>query len=172
MTLVLEDGTGIESANSYATEDDFDEYVDARSITPASGDKEAALIRATTAIDARYGASFPGYRKAGRDQGLLWPRAAAYDSEGWLLPDDEVPKEVVEATIEAAVRELANPGSMMPDLERGGGIQSIRAGSVGITYSQNASAKTTYTLIDGIIANVLSGNGGSNGGMFGQSVRS
>jgi hypothetical protein len=102
---------------------------------------------------------------------LEWPRAAAYDVNGWLIPDDEIPKEVMQATFEAAIRELTSPGTMMPDLERGGEIQSIRAGSVGITYSQNASAKTVFTLIDGIIAPLLSGTGGSNGGMFGQAVR-
>lgn len=171
MTLVLEDGDGVEDANSYVDEDTFDEYLDTRSLTVSDGDKEAALIRASTAIDARYSASYPGYQKSGRDQGLQWPRAAAYDVSGWLIRDDEVPKEVIQATCEAAVRELASPGSMMPDLERGGQIQSLRAGSVGITYAANATAKTTFTLIDGIMANILSSMGGSGGGLFGTAVR-
>lgn len=172
--MIVEDGDGIENANSYVTLDEAISYCNARGLTFAASPSslgDAALIRASAAIDARYGASFPGYRKSGRDQGLQWPRAAAYDSEGWLIAEDIVPIEVIQATIEAAVREFAVPNSMMPDLERGGEIQSIRAGSVGITYASGASAKTKFTLIDGLISNVLSGNGSSSNGVFGNAVR-
>lgn len=171
MTLILEDGSGVAGANSYASEDTFDNYADDHGVVLADGDAEAALIRASTAIDARYTNAFPGYRKSGRQQGLQWPRAAAYDVAGWLIRDDEVPIEIIQATCEAAVRELAAPNSMMPDLERGGKIDSIRAGSVGITWSSAASAYTTFTLIDGILINILSGIG-NGGGLFGMVIRS
>ena len=172
--MIWEDGDGIEGANSYATLDMAAEYCAARGLifpTSPSAPGEAALVRGSTAIDARYGSSYPGDRAHGRDQGLLWPRTGAYDADGWLIPEDEIPVEVINATIEAAIREYAVPNSMMPDLERGGDIQSIRAGSVGITYSSNASAKTTFTLIDGIMAPILNGLGGSGGGLFGTVVR-
>lgn len=174
MTLVLEDGSNPDGANSYATETMADDYCEARGLTDwvnSTDDKEAALIRATAAIDARYGASFPGDRANGRDQNLLWPRSSAYDVGGWLIPADEIPIEVINATIEAAVRELAVPGSMMPDLKRGGAIQSVTAGSVSVTYAANASPNTAFNLIDGIISGILSGSGGSGGGMFGTAVR-
>ena len=171
--MIVEDGSSVPDADSYVELNDAIEYCAARGLAFSASPSElgeAALIRASTAIDARYGSSYPGYRKAGRDQGLMWPRAAAYDVDGWLIRDDEVPIEVIHSTIEAAVREFAVPNSMMPDLARGGAIQSIRAGSVGITYAATASARTTFTLIDGIIANILSGVG-NGGGMFGTTVR-
>lgn len=174
VAIVVEDGTGLEDANSYVSLDEAITYCNDHGLTFSASPSalgDAALIRASAAIDARYGSSYPGYLKSGRSQGLQWPRAAAYDVGGWLIPDDEVPIEIVRATIEAAVRELAVPNSMMPDLERGGQIQSIRAGSVGITYSNSAPARTTFTLIDGIVANILSGMGGSGGGLFGTVVR-
>jgi hypothetical protein len=176
MTVTVEDGTGIEDANSYVSADDAETYCENHGLsswTSSSDDdaKEAALIRASAAIDARYGACFPGTRLKGRDQGLQWPRLAAYDISGWLIGDKEVPVEVINATIEAAVRELATPNSLMPDLERGGQIQSIRAGSVGIIYANGAPARTTFILIDGILANVLNGMDGSGGGLFGRAVR-
>ena len=174
MTLVVEDGDGLEDANSYVSLADAVDYCASHGLTftiSPTGPAEAALVRATAAIDANYSGSFPGYRKAGRDQALQWPRSAAYDAEGWLIPDDEVPIEVINATIEAAVREFAVPNSMMPDLERGGEIQSIRAGSVGITYASGASATTKFTIIDGILENVLNAVGGSGGGLFGQTIR-
>lgn len=174
MDFVVEDGSGDPEATSYVSVADAVEYATlhglAFSASPDVGN-EAALIRASAAIDARYATSYPGYRKSGREQGLHWPRAAAYDTQGWLIRDDEVPIEIVYATVEAAVRELASPGSMMPDLERGGGIQSVRAGSVLVTYQANASAQTTFTLIDNILSNILSTLSGSGGGLFGSTVR-
>jgi hypothetical protein len=79
-----------------------------------------------------------------------------------------VPQEIISATCEAAVREMASPGTLMPDLERGGSIQALQAGSVRIEYAANASSVTLFSLIDGIIANVLTGK---NSGLFHQAVR-
>ncbi len=173
MGLVLEDGSGVAGANSYISEDTFDNYCEDRGITPASGDTEAAAIRASTAIDAEYGGSFPGYRVMGRNQGLEWPRLQAYDNQYWLIVGDEVPKEIVQATCEATIRELASPGSMMPDLVRGGNIKRKRikvdAVETETEWAGNAEARTTFTLIRGILARILSG--GSGGGLFGVAVR-
>jgi hypothetical protein len=47
--MVVEDGTGLANANSYASEATLDTYTDDRGITLASGDAEAALVRATAA---------------------------------------------------------------------------------------------------------------------------
>lgn len=173
MAIVLEDGTGVEGANSYASVADADEYFSDRGSTTWSAGtpttKAEALIRATAAIDATYGNRFTGYRSNGRDQELQWPRTQAYDQESYLLPSDEVPTEVVKATFEASVRELAEPGSMAPDLERGGQVKSLKAGSVAIEYGDNADATTTYTLIDGILSGLLVT--GDGGGLFAIATR-
>jgi len=172
MAFIVEDGTVVPDANSYATVAEAEDYATDRlytSWTSASSGKEEALIRATAAIDAMYGGRFPGYKVSGRDQSLEWPRQAAYDDEDNLIAADEVPIEIKQAVYEAAVRELAVPGSMMPDLERGGGIRSLRAGSVAIEYSDTATVTTTYSLINGILAPLLVT--GSGGGMFGVAVR-
>lgn len=158
MALVVEDGSGIDGANSYVSVSDASSYAVARGLTfptsPAST-AEAALIRATAAIDATYRSRFPGQRVSGRDQALEWPRKYAGDAEGNPIAEDEIPQEIINATIEAAVRELAEPNSMMPDLERGGQVKSIKAGSVAIEYGGNATARTAFTLIDGILAGLL-----------------
>lgn len=168
--MIVEDGTAKADADSYVSEDDFDTYCDDRGITPATGDAEAALIRATQWIDATYGARFPGYRLKGREQALQWPRADAYDRSGYpsgrdqygnlialnsLIPSDEVPVEIVNATCEAALRELTELGSLAPDLDRGGQIKELHAGSVGLTYGSNAPATTTFQIIDRILANLI-----------------
>ncbi len=135
MPIVVEDGTGLETANSYCSEDTADEYFDDRGNTAwgtSTGDKEAALIRASAAIDATYRTRYPGYKTNLRDQGLEWPRTSAYDAQNNLV--EGVPIEIIQATCEAAARELAEAGSMMPDLSRGGDVRRLQAGSVSIEY--------------------------------------
>ncbi len=154
--MIVEDGTGLSTANSYVSENDADTYFEDRGNTDwtdSSDDKEAALIRATAAIDATYRARFSGYKTNMRDQALEWPRTAAYDAQGNLV--EGVPIEIINATIEAAARELTEAGSMMPDLSRGGDIRRLQAGSVAIEYSAAASVVTTRTLIDGILSGLL-----------------
>jgi len=173
MTIVVEDGTGLSNANSYVSGDDLTTYAEDRAITLASTDDdtiEAALVRATAAIDGGYRMSFPGYRVQGRDQALEWPRLAAYDYEDILIDSTSVPDEIVQATCEAAIRELTDPGSMTPDLERGGFIRRMKAGSVEIEYGGNNN-QTDYTIIDGIMSKIIGGTV-STSPMFASAVRS
>lgn len=156
MALEVETGAGSGDSNAYVSRADWIAYCAARGL--ASADTEAgdqAIIRATTAIDALYGSRFPGARKNGRGQALQWPRTEAYDADGEEIASDEIPDEVIKATCEFAVRELAEPGSTMPDLERGGAIRALRAGSVSIEYAGNATARTVYSIVDGILATLL-----------------
>lgn len=162
MSLIVEDGTIVEGANSGLSVADADAYHAARGNTdwtsvPSSPDQEkaAALIRATAAIDAKYRSRFPGTKVAGRDQGIQWPRTDAYDADGNEIASDEIPQEYKDAIAEAALRELVEAGSMLPDLERGGQIKSLRAGSVAIEYGGAAPATTTFTVIDGILSGLL-----------------
>lgn len=173
MALTLENGSVVSGANAYATEDMADDYFENRGNSDwtdgDSDDKEAALIRATAAIDARYRGRWPGFRAAFRAQSLEWPRQAAYDNEDNLISAVSIPPEVINATLEAAARELASPGSMIPDLERGGAVRMLKAGSVEIEYAANAEMTTTFQLIDGLLSGIL--QSGSGGGLFGYAVR-
>ena len=158
MPITVEDGTGVSGANSYISVDDATTYFLDRANSDwstSTGDKAAALIRATTAIDSIYRSRFPGYRTNFRDQELEWPRTNAYDAEGILIDSTEIPQEILDATCEAALRELSTAYSLQPDLARGGRIRSIRAGSVAIDYDASANPYTTYSVIDGILAKLL-----------------
>jgi hypothetical protein len=171
MTLNVETGTGAANSDAYVSLEDCAEYAEKRGLSfPPSpaGPAEAAIIRATAAIDATYRSRFSGEKVNGRAQALEWPRKNATDASGSNIDSDEVPFEIVEATCEAAVREMATPGAMMPDLERGGQIKALSAGSVSIEYGSNASAQTTFSLIEGILSGLI---GGGNSGLFGQAVR-
>lgn len=82
--------------------------------------KEAALIRASRALDGMYGKRYPGTPTAGRAQKLGWPRIGAYDHCAQeALPSDEVPVEVEEATYALALVELQTPGASTPTFTPG-----------------------------------------------------
>src|SRR5215208_3350644 len=143
MAIIVEDGSGVVGANAYVSVDECAAYCDERGLAFGASPTltgEQAIIRATEAIDATYGSRFPGYRTYGRDQSLQWPRTAAFDAEGIEIAGDEIPQEIKDATCEAAVRELATPNSMLPDLARGGAIQRVKAGSVEVEYAANAAS--------------------------------
>lgn len=106
--------------SAYGTDAGFTAYATARgeaSVGAASeADRDAARLRASEFIDGKFGHRFPGWRADGRDQVREWPRSFAADREGWPIDVDEIPDEIERATYEAAVRELATPGSLTPDV--------------------------------------------------------
>jgi hypothetical protein len=173
MALIVEDGTGLEDADSYVSVADFKAYCDARGTSYAGKTDEQieqALRRATSYIDAVYGGQFLGTPRRFRSQALQWPRVDGYDTNaGEYIDFESVPREVEAATNEATIRELASPGALNPDLKRGGAIKSVKAGSVAVEYMTNAPAETTYSAIERLIAPVLSA--GATGGLVGRSVR-
>lgn len=168
MAFTIEDGTGVADANAYVTETELGTYADDRAVTLASGDAESAIVRATTYIDATYRTRFVGYKTNGRDQGLEWPRTGVLDAQYFPIANDEIPIEIKNATCEAAIRELTTPDSLLADLERGGQIRMLKAGSVEIEYGANATPTTTYRVIDGILSGLL---GAASASFVGTAVR-
>lgn len=168
------------AAESYVSAADCSTYASNRSLAFAGAayDQEAALRRATAFIDAAYRQRFSGFPRFFGTQALEWPRNGAvmsipddgrseaftYDhNRGYYVylngiyyfPPNVVPKQIVSATCEAAIRELAKPGVMAPDLKRGGSIKRVQAGSVSIEYGTNATANTTFQAIDLALASLL-----------------
>lgn len=183
MTLIVEDGTGILGAESYVSAASAVAYWSARGYAvalTADASVESALRRATMFLDATYRGRYPGYRTFGRVQGLEWPRVGAFTltpdngrSDAWLtfgpesytnseytqgydyIPANQVPREIIAATCEAALREVTELGSLAPDLERGGAITMLKAGSVEVQYGSAASATTSFQTIDLVLASLL-----------------
>jgi hypothetical protein len=163
MPLTVEDGTGKADADAYVSLAGCAAYATARGLAFTSSDalKEQAIVRATAWLDGRYRQRWQGYRRYGRNQALDWPRLEVVDETAReAIEGNELPAEVVRATCEAAIRELAVPNSLNPDLERGGAVQRLKAGSVEIEYSAGAPAITTYRIIDELLAPLLSATAG------------
>lgn len=156
MALVVEDGTGLAGAESYVSAADCAAYATARGLTFATGTSgEQALRRATAWIDASFGPFFRGYPLRQRAQALEWPRVGATDAIGYPIGSSEIPAELKNALCEAAIRELAESGSLAPDLDRGGAIQSMQAGSVSITYASGAPSATTFQAIENALSRLI-----------------
>jgi hypothetical protein len=164
VSVVVEDGSGITGANAYLSVEDWKAYADQFGLdysvtadgTAYTDDQiGSAIIRARSWLDTTYRSRWPGAKANGREQSTAWPRKEADDVDGENIADDEVPSEVIVASAEAAWRELQAPGSLSPDLERGGAVQSIKAGSVEIVYADGAPLSTVYSGIDGILNGLL-----------------
>lgn len=84
MALVLEDGTGIIDANSYATVQEFKDYHNDRGNDVSEfSDSDIArlLVRATDYVDQRWGMAFKGYKQFTCNT-LSFPRKALVDKAG------------------------------------------------------------------------------------------
>ena len=138
LVLIKEDGTGKANANAYAIAADGDGYhaghLYATAWTAATTpQKEAALVMATRLIDAEH--QFGGV-KAKEGQALQWPRVDCRDPDtGEAVPENEIPKALVDATCELA-REL-----LIAD-------RTAAAPGEGQKYYNNGSVQTGYDKTD------------------------
>lgn len=162
----------------YGTIAEADVYLAARGfidwVALDDTDKTSALIVASEYIDATYGSQFGGQKIGLRAQVRLWPRHNAYDTFGdWL--GDTVPREVEWATYHLAMREALTPGSLSPDFSASAVIKRARVeGAVEVEYASSGSfsdSQTVFTVVDGIIAPVLTAMGGLFSSLSGSRVR-
>jgi hypothetical protein len=164
VSLIAETGSGALGAASYASVARADAYWAERAhsaLATAWADadtpqKEGALREATAFLDATYGPHYRGDRR-GYVQGLLWPRTNALDEAGYPLPD--LPREVVDAVCELAVRALTAPLAL--DVMRGGQVTRLRE-KVGpieeeTEWAGGAPVETSYGAVGGLMAQVCRG---------------
>jgi hypothetical protein len=114
-----------------------------------------ALLRATQWLDGTYRLRFMGLKVGLRLQPLEWPRYSVVDTFGQYVDYTTIPIEITTATCEAAIREYTAPGTLAPDLDRGGQVKSLKAGSVDIVYGANATPLPLFTIIDNILGSLL-----------------
>jgi hypothetical protein len=147
----------------YGTEAAFEAYCARMGYTASSGDVDPALERATAYLDGHYGARYPGKPTGGYAQVLGWPRTGVTDCHGYTVPSDTVPPAIENATYEAALRELATPSSLSPDVVTGQIKKSVSVeGAVSVTYADPeggaiAGQTPTLTVVDNMLNCLLGG---------------
>jgi len=154
MALIVEDGTGLSTAESYASVATIAAYALASGklfVPDTEAQGEAAARVATRYLDRTYRTLYSGMRVRRRDQALEWPRTGAYAGVD-PIKFDEIPRELVEATCEAAIRERASPGSLSPDTRVGGGVKSVTAGEVSVTFADGAGYSGVTAFADVAVA--------------------
>lgn len=156
MALIVEDGTGLSTAESYISVADASTRHAALGntnwATLTNTEMEQALRRATVYIEQRYRERWKGTRLL-RAQALSWPRYGA-EVDGYTLDSNYVPDEIANACADLALKAAA--GDLAPDLTRG--IVREKVGPLETEYDAFSPQSTRYVSIDGTLAAFLKGS--------------
>ena len=161
MTLVVEDGSGLSTANSLAALSFALDYWSVRTPSPlwaaaASGQQETWLVEATDYVERRY--RFSGV-KATYAQALSFPRTGLSERDGQDVPPNVVPPRVAQAVAFLAGT-IACGWDATPILERGGDISSESvAGIITNAYAPSALNEDAVVYVDGLLFPYLSAAG-------------
>jgi hypothetical protein len=115
MAFVPEDGTGLPTANSYATVAAYAAYWIERGVDLSqypTEPKQESLVLGTDHIELFFGCRLYGF-KATSEQALQFPRIYLYDSLGAAITG--VPTKVKNALFEYAYRVLKTGTELVPD---------------------------------------------------------
>jgi hypothetical protein len=169
MALIVEDGTGLADAESFASVADATAYHAARGNAAwaalASDElREQLLRRATDYMEAFYRTQWAGCRVKST-QALSWPRydvplpdVLSLGNERQVLASDIVPKPVKNACAELALRAIT--ADLAPDIGRQ--KSSVSVGPIDVTYSESSAPFTRFRAVDNMVAVFFGDAGGMN----------
>lgn len=151
MSLIVEDGSGLTNAESYASVDEADTYLLSRGMTIWSNatatEKEQALRRATDFMTGRYRTAWKGYRRLST-QALDWPRyGVVIDNFPYGVGEINhtiVPEDIKKACAELALR--ASMGPLNPDQKQT--VIQKTVGPITVKYDQNSPQQKEYSAVD------------------------
>jgi len=174
MTLIVEDGTGLSNADALVSLDYCDAYHSDRGNSTWAGTdtvKEQAIRRASTFLSR--GFRWKGRQLNGRAQAFPWPRSGVVDDEGYAVAGDAVPDEIEKAVAEAALRELAEAGSLTPDYTPAERVKSERVDVISVTYDLSRtdaeSVRPVMLIVNDLVSGLIEGGGGSH--LIGEAMR-
>ena len=164
LTLIKETGAGLANANSYADLADGNAYHDGHLYATAwtaatDAQKSTALVMASRLIDAEY--QFNGSRTFDA-QSLQWPRYRCVDpdrdpsirvgrlmiTENWV-PENSVPKAVVQATCELARELLIADRTAAPP---GEGLKYLNAGTTQTGYDKTDTRPIIPVVVQALLS--------------------
>lgn len=147
--LTIEDGTGVPTADSWATVKESDDYATAIGnlawLDLDAGEvKEPALRRGSRFINNYYGPRFAGIPTYGLEQSMSWPRMGFVSNEGIAFDSDYIPPQIKSAQIVAAFQEAVTPGSLTSGASGGTrGKKAVTVGPISVTYDDLSSSSST-----------------------------
>lgn len=169
MTLIIERGTGLVDADSYASLDDVTNFQIGRTdydvwINMSVEQQEAMVREATLYLDGTY--TWRGTVQY-LTQARSWPRVGAVDDEGRTIPSSTVPLQVVQAC--AFLSGKATTTSLQPEVS-GAQVTSKSVGPAGVSISYGAGGASVTTkrewpavktLLRGLYVGSVGGTSGS-----------
>lgn len=164
MSLIIEDGTGLAGAESYASVAAADARCAGLGVASwaalAEADKEIALRKAAIFM-ATYRTRWAG-RRMYQHQALDWPRYGV-KVDDFYVATTIVPVDVASACIDLAVR-AGSGEELLPDLDLGSNvIKRTKVGALEDEYFQNTTdVRERFVAVDALLAPYLGTAGGSN----------
>ncbi|MDQ1921631.1 DnaT-like ssDNA-binding protein [Massilia pseudoviolaceinigra] len=164
MSLIVEDGTGLAGAESYASVAAADARCASLGVASwaalAEAAKEIALRKAAIFM-ATYRTRWAG-RRMYQHQALDWPRYGVKVDEFYVL-STIVPLDVVNACIDLAAR-AGSGEDLMPDLDTGSNvIKKDKVGPLETEFFQNTTdVRERFTAVDTLLTPYIGTVGGSN----------
>jgi hypothetical protein len=174
LTLIVEDGSGMSTAESYVSAADASTYFAAHGgattawTAATSGEQEAALRYARVWMDARY--MWPGSIMK-LSQALEWPRYGAFDSDGRIYlgvpqvikdAQCELAKEHLNLALNTPVTQANFISSVSTSRSEGGDTDSLS-----VSYNAGAPVERDFTYVDRLLSKLT----GYSTGNFGYAVR-
>lgn len=160
MSLIVETGTGSATSESYCSVADALAYHSARGNTTwatiTTDQQEAALRRATDFIEQVYGQAWQGL-VVNSTQALSWPRSGV-SVNGYVLDYDAIPKALINATAEMALRAAA--GELMSDLSQG--VIREKVDVLEVEYDRYTARNTIYSAVASMLKPLLKNTSGIN----------
>jgi hypothetical protein len=155
MSLIVEDGSGLSTAESYVALESFKAYCNNRGYVYA-GQSDAVLEQklrtAADYIDSRW--RFKGTRLVST-QALEFPRANLIDQSGFVVTG--IARRLTTATCELAF--LAISQSLYENLSRGGGVASESVGPISTSYFSGAREDTKFSYAENMLTPYIMTNG-------------
>jgi hypothetical protein len=158
MALIVEDGTGLSTAESYISVADANTYIAAYRGANATWDaateasKEVAARQATKYLD---GTNTWKGQKEFSTQSLDWPRIYAYDETGAAY--DGIPTALEQATAE--VMFLIITGETITEtVTRSGQTIREKVDVIEVEYAEGASFQPHYPIVSRLIGDLVAGS--------------
>lgn len=149
-TLVVEDGSVVTGANTYADETTVATFCENLGLSDfaslATADMTTAILRAMAYVESL---PFKGY-KTDYDNPLRWPRYGMSDDEGYAVEDDEIPNDLINGLCQAAYEEGIDPGVLQKNETRmDRAIQvGIGSGALATRFNQYDTKQTVFVRLE------------------------
>lgn len=160
--IIVENGSIVAGANSYASVAEADAYFLARANQEwallTNAEKESALILGTDYLEATYSQAWLG-EIVSPDQSLSWPRTGVRIN-GFYVASDSVPLRVKQATYEMAFRASSGDPLIIDQAQR---VTKEKVDVLEITYAEFSDPTLRYPYVNRLLSGYLR-SGTSSGG--------